>query len=68
MPDRWIEHGTQDELYNECGYDAAGIEEAAVEEIAKAKDKVMSLGGLWRSPLEIGFLKVGFYSLNFLRL
>ncbi len=44
VPDRWIEHGTQDELYNECGYDAAGIEEAAVEEIAKAKDKVMSLG------------------------
>ena len=44
MPDRWIEHGTQDELYNECGYDATGIEEAAIEElIAKAKDKVMNL-------------------------
>ena len=44
VPDRWIEHGTQDELYNECGYDATGIEEAAIEEIAKAKDKVMNLG------------------------
>ena len=44
VPDRWIEHGTQDELYNECGYDATGIEEAAIEQIAKAKDKVMNLG------------------------
>ena len=25
MPDRIVEHGKPDELYRECGYDAAGI-------------------------------------------
>ena len=25
MPDRWVEHGTQAELYAECGYDAKAI-------------------------------------------
>jgi 1-deoxy-D-xylulose-5-phosphate synthase len=25
IPDRFIEHGTQDELYKECGFDAEGI-------------------------------------------
>ena len=35
VPDRWIEHGTQAELYEECGYDAAAIEEAAQELYAK---------------------------------
>ena len=25
IPDRFIEHGTQDELYRECGFDARGI-------------------------------------------
>ncbi|GAA3923759.1 1-deoxy-D-xylulose-5-phosphate synthase [Hymenobacter algoricola] len=25
IPDRVVEHGTQDELYKECGFDAAGI-------------------------------------------
>ena len=25
IPDRFVEHGTQEELYKECGYDAAGI-------------------------------------------
>lgn len=29
IPDRFIEHGTQEELYHECGYDAAGIAAAA---------------------------------------
>ena len=29
IPDRFVEHGTQEELYAECGYDAAGIELAA---------------------------------------
>ncbi len=28
IPDRYIEHGTQDELYTECGYNTADIEEA----------------------------------------
>lgn len=29
IPDRFVEHGTQEELYKECGYDAAGITLAA---------------------------------------
>ncbi len=32
IPDRVVEHGTQDELYRECGFDVAGIA-AAVREI-----------------------------------
>jgi 1-deoxy-D-xylulose-5-phosphate synthase len=28
IPDRVVEHGTQDELYKECGFDAAGIAQA----------------------------------------
>ena len=26
IPDYFVEHGTQEELYRECGYDAEGIE------------------------------------------
>ncbi len=33
IPDRVVEHGTQDELYKECGFDAAGIA-AAVRELS----------------------------------
>jgi len=29
IPDRFVDHGTQEELYRECGYDAAGIVTAA---------------------------------------
>ncbi len=29
IPDRFVEHGTQEELYRECGYDTAGIVAAA---------------------------------------
>ena len=29
IPDRFVEHGTQEELYAECGFDANGIEAAA---------------------------------------
>jgi 1-deoxy-D-xylulose-5-phosphate synthase len=29
IPDRYIDHGTQQELYRECGYDAEGIAAAA---------------------------------------
>ncbi len=29
IPDRYVEHGTQEELYHECGYDTAGIVTAA---------------------------------------
>jgi 1-deoxy-D-xylulose-5-phosphate synthase len=28
IPDKWIEHGEQKELYNECGFDAPAIAEA----------------------------------------
>jgi 1-deoxy-D-xylulose-5-phosphate synthase len=31
VPDRYIEHGTQSELYAECGYDAAAIVAKAVD-------------------------------------
>jgi 1-deoxy-D-xylulose-5-phosphate synthase len=29
IPDRFVDHGTQEELYRECGYDVAGIAAAA---------------------------------------
>jgi 1-deoxy-D-xylulose-5-phosphate synthase len=35
IPDYFVEHGTQDELYRECGYDAGGIEVAIREMIVK---------------------------------
>ena len=31
IPDRVVEHGTQDELYHECGFDAAGIAQTVRE-------------------------------------
>ena len=31
VPDRYIEHGTQSELYAECGYDAAAIVDKAMD-------------------------------------
>jgi len=31
IPDRFIEHGAQKELYRECGYDAQGVVEAVTE-------------------------------------
>jgi len=35
MPDRWIEHGTQSELYAECGYDAEAIAAQLCEEMER---------------------------------
>jgi 1-deoxy-D-xylulose-5-phosphate synthase len=35
IPDYFVEHGTQDELYRECGYDAEGIELAISEMLVK---------------------------------
>jgi 1-deoxy-D-xylulose-5-phosphate synthase len=35
IPDYFVEHGTQDELYRECGYDAEGIEIAIGEMMVK---------------------------------
>jgi 1-deoxy-D-xylulose-5-phosphate synthase len=37
IPDYFVEHGTQEELYSECGYDAEGIEIAIREIIVKMK-------------------------------
>jgi 1-deoxy-D-xylulose-5-phosphate synthase len=37
VPDYFVEHGTQEELYRECGYDAEGIELAIREIILKLK-------------------------------
>ncbi|QDA60635.1 1-deoxy-D-xylulose-5-phosphate synthase [Hymenobacter jejuensis] len=36
IPDRVVEHGSQDELYKECGFDANGIAEAVRSLTAKA--------------------------------
>ena len=35
IPDRFVDHGTQEELYRECGYEATGI-------VAAAKNLVQS--------------------------
>ena len=37
MPDRWIEHGTQAELYAECGYDSKAIAAQLYEESERLK-------------------------------
>jgi len=37
IPDRWIDHGTQAELYAECGYDADSIAAQVSEEIDRMK-------------------------------
>jgi 1-deoxy-D-xylulose-5-phosphate synthase len=37
IPDYFVEQGTQEELYRECGYDAEGIELAIREIILKLK-------------------------------
>jgi 1-deoxy-D-xylulose-5-phosphate synthase len=42
IPDQYIEHGTQDQLYAECGYDVAGMIRTAVELVGK--EAVQSLG------------------------
>jgi 1-deoxy-D-xylulose-5-phosphate synthase len=39
IPDYFVEHGTQDELYRECGYDAEGIELAIREILVREPDK-----------------------------
>jgi 1-deoxy-D-xylulose-5-phosphate synthase len=39
IPDYFVEQGTQEELYRECGYDAEGIEVAIREILVKKEDK-----------------------------
>lgn len=44
IPDRVVEHGTQDELYKECGFDAVGIATALRElsgKVVAATEKVL---------------------------
>ena len=41
IPDKVIEHGSQDELYAECGYDAAAIV-AAAKDLMKDSTKDQS--------------------------
>ena len=44
IPDRVVEHGSQDELYKECGFDAAGIAQAVRDQNAKvAASKLATL-------------------------
>ena len=40
IPDYFVEHGTQDELYRECGFDEEGIEIAVREIMVKIEAKV----------------------------
>ncbi|MBL4560414.1 MAG: 1-deoxy-D-xylulose-5-phosphate synthase [Labilibaculum sp.] len=37
VPDKWVEQGTQQELYRECGYDKLGIIETVIEILAKTE-------------------------------
>ena len=39
IPDYFVEHGTLDELYRECGFDAEGIEIAIREILVRKEDK-----------------------------
>ncbi|RZL08899.1 MAG: 1-deoxy-D-xylulose-5-phosphate synthase, partial [Hymenobacter sp.] len=40
IPDRVVEHGSQDQLYKECGFDAAGIAQAVREMGAKVTSEI----------------------------
>lgn len=40
IPDQWIEHGTQNELYKECGFDPESIANKATELLAKSSRKI----------------------------
>ena len=37
VPDKWVEQGTQQELYRECGYDKLGIIESVTEILAETE-------------------------------
>lgn len=40
IPDYFVEHGTQDELYRECGFDAEGIELAIMEMLVRKEGEI----------------------------
>lgn len=44
VPDRWIEHGTQAELYAECGYDVDSIVSLVEEEVERINAEENTLG------------------------
>ena len=44
IPDYFVEQGTQDELYRECGIDAEGIELAVREMLVKSESVKMRIG------------------------
>ncbi len=44
IPDYFVEHGTPDELYHECGFDSEGIEIAIREMFVKIEGKVRRKG------------------------
>lgn len=48
IPDYFVEHGTQDELYRECGFDAEGIEIAIREMIVKIEGEMKGEKGRQR--------------------
>ncbi len=50
IPDYFVEHGTQEELYRECGYDAEGIE-VAIREIIVKKDTGLRAQGTGKKSL-----------------
>ncbi len=41
IPDKFIEHGTPEELYRDCGIDSKGITEAAIEVLEKQRSKII---------------------------
>lgn len=45
VPDRWVEHGTQAELYAECQYDAPAIKTAAMEMVQEYRAKLKASAG-----------------------
>ncbi len=46
IPDKFIEHGTQEELYRICGFDADGITERVAFALGKSRpQKAMTVGG-----------------------
>jgi 1-deoxy-D-xylulose-5-phosphate synthase len=48
IPDYFVEHGTQDELYRECGFDAEGIE-IAIREMLVRKEWESRRRGDWET-------------------
>jgi len=44
IPDEFVEHGTQEELYKILGLDATGITERVLKEISKEQRLIRSIG------------------------